>query len=107
MNGKVCHRLRSIARTKAHSWKDTTTKGVKATKIPEIRLGMITDNILNIQNGIFFQRKLDPMSVGAIVKKLKRLHRSNNHLEKKDIFSFFEYVIEYLPNTLGMPSPAK
>lgn len=107
MNGKVCRRLRNIARTKAHSWKETTFKGAKATKIPEIRLGYVTANATNIQDGIFFQRKLDPMSVGAIVKKMKSFFKAGSHRDRKEFFSVLEYVIVQAPNMLGMPDPSK
>lgn len=109
MNGKVCRRLRSIARTKAHSWKETTTKGAKATNIPEIRLGYVTANATNtnIRDGIFFQRKLDPMSVGAIVKKMKSFFKAGSHSDRKEFFSVLEYVIVQAPNMLGMPDPSK
>lgn len=105
MNGKVCRRLRKIAKTKAHSWKEPTTKGAKATKIPEIRLGFVSANAINVENGIFFQRKLDAMSIGAIVKKMKRLFKTNSHRDKNDILSVFEYMIHQMPDVFGMPKP--
>lgn len=107
MNGKVCSRLRSIAKTKAHSWKDTTIKGAKSAKIPDFLLGMISANILNIQDGIFYQRKLDPMSVGAIVKKMKRLFQFGSHRDKNEFFAVLENVINQAPNMLGMPNPSQ
>lgn len=104
MNGKVSRKLRQIAKTKAHSWKETTTKGAKATQIPEILLKFVDSNATNIKNGIFFQRKLDNMSVGAITNKMKKIWKETHHDFRKEMYSLFETILDVSPEMLGVSS---
>lgn len=98
MNGKVCRKLRQIAKIKAHSWKDHTFQGAKG-----FRNILTNSSSINAKDGVFYQSKLDPTSVGAIVKKMKRLFQLNNHRDKREMFSVFEYVIKHIPKSFGIP----
>ena len=103
MNGKQCKKMRIIANLKAISWKETTTQGVHAWKgIEHLFADPRTINVT--KDGVFFQRKLHPLSVGAIVKKLKRLFRATARPERNEAFDAFEHFLSSRPELLGIPS---
>ena len=104
MNGKQSKKMRTIANSKAISWKETTTQGVKAWKVDEIEKLFVDPNITNVKDDIFFQRKLHPLSVGSIVKKLKRLFKATSRPERSEAFSSFEYLMSSHPELLGIPT---
>lgn len=103
MNGKQCKKFRAIANQKAISWKETTTQGVKAWK-NDVESLYIDPRVINARDGIFFQRKLHPLSVGAIVKKLKRLFRATTRSKRNEALDTFEYFMSSHPELLGIPS---
>ena len=92
MNGKQSKKLREIANQKAISWKETTTQGVKAWKTDLSHL-YVDPRVINVKGDVFFQRKLHPLSVGAIVKKLKRLFRATPRPQRNEVFDSFEYFL--------------
>lgn len=102
MNGKQCKKLREIANQKAISWKETTTQGVKAWKTDLSHL-YVDPRVINVKGDVFFQRKLHPLSVGAIVKKLKRLFRDTSRPQRNEVFDSFEYFMSSHPELLGIP----
>lgn len=102
MNGKQCKKIRAIANLKAISWKEITTQGVKAWKSGnDIYLDPRTTNF---KDGVFFQRKLHPLSVGAIVKRLKRLFRATPSQERNEAFDVFKWMMSSHPELLGIPA---
>ena len=103
MNGKQCKNIRRIANLKAISWKEITTQGVKAWKVDLLQL-YIDPRITNVKDDVFFQRKLHPLSAGAIVKKLKRLFMSKARSERNDSFNAFEHLMSSHPELLGIPA---
>lgn len=103
MNGKQCKKLRAVANQKAISWKETTTQGVKAWRSDTDHL-YIDPRIINVKGDVFFQRKLHPLSVGAIVKKLKRLFRATIRPQRNGVFDSFEHFMSSHPELLGIPS---
>lgn len=103
MNGKQCKKLREIANQKAISWKETTTQGVKAWKTDLSHL-YVDPRVINVKGDVFFQRKLHPLSVGAIVKKLKRLFRATPRPQRNEVFDSFEHLMSSHPELLGIPS---
>ncbi len=102
MNVKQCKKMRAIANSKAISWKETTTQGVKAWRNINSQL-FIDPRVINAKDGVLFQRKLHPLSVGAIVKKLKTLLRATAHPERNEAFDAFEYMMSSHPELLGIP----
>lgn len=103
MNGKQCKKLRTIANQKAISWKETTTQGVKAWRIDLNHL-YIDPRIINVKGDVFFQRKLHPLSVGAIVKTMKRLFKATTRPHRRGAFNAFEHLMSSHPELLGIPS---
>lgn len=104
MNGKQCKKIRAIANLKAISWKEITTQGVKAWKVSEVEKIFFDERIINFKDGVFFQRKLHPSSVGAIVKKLKRLFRATARPERNEAFDAFKWMMSSHPELLGIPA---
>lgn len=101
MNGKQCKKLRAIANSKAISWKETTTQGVHAWKSPDVIFA--DPRTINIKDGVFFQRKLHPLSIGAIAKKMKKAFRATPHPERSWAFSAFDFMMSSHPELLGIP----
>jgi hypothetical protein len=102
MNGKQCKKLRAIANSKAISWKETTTQGVKAWKSVDA-IYADTSRTINLKDGVFFQRKLHPLSVGAIAKKMKKAFGATPRPERNWAFSAFEFMMSSHPELLGIP----
>ena len=102
MNGKQCKKIRAIANQKAISWKETTTQGVKAWRSETDRL-IIDPRTTNVKEDIFFQRKLHPLSVGAIAKKMKKAFRATPRPERNWAFSAFDFMMSSHPELLGIP----
>ena len=103
MNGKQSKKMRTIANSKAISWKEVTTQGVHAWRNVEGQL-FIDPRITNAKGDVFFQRKLHPLSVGSIVKKLKRLFKVTARPERAEALNAFEYMMSSHPELLGIPS---
>lgn len=104
MNGKQCKKMRAIANSKAISWKEITTQGVKALKVSEVEKLFYDERIINFKDGVFFQRKLHPLSVGAIVKKMKKLFMATARPERNEAFNAFEWMMSSHPELLGIPA---
>lgn len=102
MNSKQSKKIRVIANTKAISWKETIIHGVKSWKSVETLFA--DPRTINIQDGVFFQRKLHPLSVGAIAKKLKRLFKATSRCDRNESFNAFEYMMSSHPELLGIPA---
>lgn len=102
MNGKVCRRLRSIAKTKAHSTNEVTTQGARFFKFGSDKAPDIRAINVDFERGIFFQRKLHPASVKAIVKKMKKLFREKSHEDKNKFFDVLSFLLDQLPGSLGV-----
>jgi len=103
MNDKQCKKLRAIAKMKAISWKEAVTQGVHAWKNVENQI-FIDPRTINVKDGVFFQRKLHPLSAGAITKKLKRLLRVTARPERQQAFDAFGYLMNSHPELLGIPA---
>ena len=103
MNGKQCKKIRAIANSKAISWKEITTHGVKTWKVSEVEKLFFDERIINFKDGVFFQRKLHPLSVGAIMKKLKRFFKATERPGREWAFSAFEFMMSSHPELLGIP----
>lgn len=103
MNGKKCKELRTTAKMKAISWKEVTTQGVHAWRNVEGQL-FIDPRITNAKGDVFFQRKLHPLSVGSITKKLKRLFNATSRPERYKAFDAFKYMMDSHPELLGIPT---
>lgn len=104
MNSKQCKKLRKIAKSKAISWKEVTTQGVKAWKMDVGNALWIDPRAVNFKDGVFFQRKLNSLSVGAIAKKLKRLFKATAGPERNEAFDAFEWMMSSHPELLGIPA---
>lgn len=103
MNGKLCKALRKIAKTVAHSHKETATQGVRGFK----PVFLIHPSAINAKDGIFYQRKLHPASIGAITKRMKRIVKATSRPLREYLPMTFETLIGSHPEMFGMPVKAK
>lgn len=103
MNGKQVKKLRAISNQKSISWKEVTTQGAKAWNNIQNRL-IIDPRTINVIDGVFYQRKLHPLSVGSIIKKLKAIFKSTPRPERHKSFSTMEFLLNSHPEMLGIPS---
>lgn len=101
MNGKQVKKLRVISNQKSISWKEVTTQGVKAWNNIQNRL-IIDPRTINVIDGVFYQRKLHHLSVGSIVKKLKRLFKTTPKTERRDLSIALEFLMTSHPELLGI-----
>lgn len=77
MNGKQVRKIHRLAMTKAHCQNDTTTDGVWARKLHEMEnYAANFDEVSNIVNGHWVQRKLHSFSLKRISKSIKNLFRN-------------------------------
>lgn len=104
MNGKLCKALRKIAKTVAHSHKETATQGVRGFKSVKF---LIHPLAINAKDGIFYQRILHPMSIGAITKKMKRIVKATSRPLRKYLPLTSETLIGSDPEMFGVPVKAK
>ena len=103
MNGKQCKKIRKIADLKAISWKEVITQGARAWRNIDNQLYNYPRTI-NVKDGVFFQRKLHPLSVGALVKKMKKLFKATSKTERSEAFNAFRLMIDSHPELLGIPA---
>ena len=101
MNGKQVKKLRAISNQKSISWKEATTQGAKAWNNIQNRL-IIDPRTINVIDGVFYQRKLHPLSVGSITKKLKRFFKTTPRTERRDVFRAFSFFMSSHPELLGI-----